>query len=212
MKSPNVLPSPVSSKPVLAIDIDDVLAPMLYEFVPWLEKRNGVKFKMYNGMSYFVEDQLNYSHEQITEALDTFFNSDHYHALEPVEGALATIQRLKQKYEVVLVTARPNMLEVATERWLEHHFPKEFTNIHFVGSSIATKGHQTKTDVLKSVRAIALVDDSLKNIQDAAAIGLQAVLFGSYEWNHTDELPDGVIRAKNWAEVERALLGEPART
>ena len=191
------------SKPILAIDLDDVLAPLIQDFCDYLNHKYGTNIQIGPGFSYFgVEKLIGISAEELVVRLEEYFESDIYHRVEPFEGAIDALSDLSRKYDLILITARPDTVRNVSERWLESHFPETFKHTHFVGLS---KDSPTKLSVMDRYDAVGLIDDNLHNIEDVAAAGKKAILFGDYHWNQIHKLPAGVVRARDWEEVLEKL-------
>jgi hypothetical protein len=71
--------------------------------------------------------------------------------------------------------------------------------------------HQTKGELLKSLGAQYHIDDQPKHCISALQQGIQPLLFGDYSWNRSVELPEGIVRVKNWQEVTEYFNAERKR-
>ena len=128
----------------------------------------------------------------------------------PVEGAVQAINELGKRYKLVLVTSRRNFAEELTRNWLKQYFEYPFDTIVFADFWDDIKnskdGHlRHKGDLFAQVGADIVIDDQLKHCEAAAEAGIQAILFGDYAWNKIDELPNGIIRRKDWIEIVKHL-------
>ena len=114
---------------------------------------------------------------------------------------------------MVIVTSRRKFAEELTLNWLKQHFDYPFEQIVFADFwddfQKSKDGHlRHKGELFTQVGADFVIDDQLKHCVAAAEQGVQAILFGDYPWNETDELPNGVIRYKDWAEVVESLSAD----
>ena len=199
------MPQPAASKPVLAIDIDEVLMPFMEGFFKYQNTKFGTDFKITSTMPYhsahqFIGDTV----EQFQRKLDGFIESDLYRKSFPIQGAQTAVEKLKDRYQLVIVTARPATVRELTEDWVRNHFPETFTDVYFV--PWVEDRVPDKQGSLVSLGAEILVDDNLSHIEEAVGGNVRGILFGDYPWNQTDTLPSGVTRAKTWSEVEEILL------
>jgi len=112
-----------SKKPVVAIDVDEVLAYFIPTIADYYNERAlatnaEVPRKAYNSASFFTMDfhlVWGVSEDECHSIVEDFFKSDHFlRKIRPVEGALHPLQRLKEKYELHIVTARQNKIEAIT--------------------------------------------------------------------------------------------------
>ncbi|MGH7240930.1 MAG: hypothetical protein ACREGB_01390, partial [Candidatus Saccharimonadales bacterium] len=68
--------------------------------------------------------------------------------------------------------------------------------------------HRTKDQLLTELGADYLIDDQPKHCFAAAAAGITSVLYGDYAWSRgVGTLPEGVVRAANWSEVQEYFDG-----
>ena len=203
------MPQPATSKPVLAVDIDDTMVTSEAALAAY---HNHLFPEMPSVLGGFYEFDFENAdpgyRKKITEEITKLLKSDEFYKLQPEPGSQSAIKKLGQKYHLVLITARPSFMQKRTVEWIEQHFEGRFQESRFVGADVW--GHvnlrATKKDALKELQASIFIEDSLKHVTDAAKLGIRGVLFGDYTWNRTDDLPKGVVRAKDWAEVEKILL------
>ena len=114
------------------------------------------------------------------------------------------LNRLKDKYKLIIVTSRRQSIKKETNTWVERNFKGIFDNIHHAGiwDDLPKDAYrQTKADILKKLGANYLIDDQPKHCIAAAKIGIRSLLYGEYPWNIKVELPKDVVRVKNWSEV-----------
>lgn len=190
------------SKPILAVDIDEVLFPYVQHFVAHHNEKYATDLLPAHFTSYRFEDVID--GVDLTEVLSriyTFLEHDHQ-LIEPVTDAQEGIKRLSAKYDLVLLTARHPRFEVNTRKWLSRYFPDQFKDLIMIGFEYdpGNPHPRTKASVCKEMKVVALVDDSPKYVTQAAEAGVTGILFGDYPWNQA-ELPKGVIRVKGWLDL-----------
>lgn len=194
-------------KPIIAVDMDEVLLPtrsLMIEYFNQVTDSNFSADDMTTG--YFVDSLFNFDHDSFVKHLIDFTN--HYHKPLPISGAVDALTKLKERYDLVIVTARQTELEKATYAYIEQHFPKIFHDIHFA-VHISGKGASIKkSELSRKAGADIIIDDGLEHVTECAAAGMKAILFGDYAWNEADLLPDGVTRAKDWDEALKILMFE----
>jgi len=196
----------------IAIDIDNVLAASAESFVIISNELFGdhITFADFN------EDwqkMWGVDHEEAERRGEVLRANKYQKDYSPVEGAVQAITELGKKYKLVIVTSRRKFAEELTLNWLKQHFDYPFEQIVFADFwddfQKSKDGHlRHKGELFTQVGADFVIDDQLKHCVAAAEQGVQAILFGDYPWNETDELPNGVIRYKDWAEVVESLSAD----
>jgi uncharacterized HAD superfamily protein len=195
----------MASKGIIAVDIDDVAA----------DENGGIR-KFANrefGFNHTHEDYLEegvykdywqaiwkVEPKKAKEIYEAFVNSPDKANLKVIEGAVEGINRLKEKYELVVITSREGIAMEVTKPWLERHFPDTFSRVEFV-AAWSKDEKVSKAVIAKAIGVDYLIDDNATHCNLAAEEGIQTLLFGDYGWNRKMELHPSVIRVKNWQEV-----------
>lgn len=195
----------MKNKPIIAVDIDDVLADFASFFVDYSNR---------NWQSNLTHDDFNEDYGQVwgVDRDETTRRAQQLHdpalflAIAPNFDALATLLKLKENYELIIATSRRSSLTEATHSWLEKHYGGIFDRVYFSGiyDGVITAKNVTRTkrDLLVEHGVDYLIDDQIKHCFGAAGSGVQAVLFGDRGWNKHDDLPAGVTRCVDWTAVE----------
>lgn len=192
-------------KQTIAVDLDDVLGEEVNLIRRFINERYGLNLTAgdYNieaSFGGFWETVWGVDQQKAIEWFDAYNKSGALMNQQLLTGASETISRLKRKYDLVIVTARPDTQAELTHAWLGKHFPKVFGQVRFV--PVWDKSLKiTKAQICKEVSADYLIDDSLEHCALAAEEGITALLFGDYGWNRKTQLPEGVIRVKDWQAV-----------
>jgi 5'(3')-deoxyribonucleotidase len=193
------------SKETVAVDIDDVAA----------DENGGIRefANREYGFTHTYEDYLidgvykdyweriwEVGPEKAQEIYDAFVNSPDKANLKVIEGAIEAINRLKKKYELVVITSREGAGMKVTKPWLERHFPDTFSRVEFV---IAWSQNErvSKAVIAKALGVDYLIDDNATHCNLAAEEGIQPLLFGNYGWNRNMEIHPDIVRVENWQEV-----------
>jgi 5'(3')-deoxyribonucleotidase len=195
------------SKPVLAIDFDDTLTHNAQLCIDAYNQQHDATISLND---VYVEKKLGnpahgWKHDP-TQALAwirEFLLSDAGLSNPPIPGTVAALQRLHQKYDLVVVTGRDESWKEGTEAWLQRFAPGLFSQVHH-------SGEIPKFVTCKKIGAGIMIDDNLSPLRLCASDGMRGILFGDYPWNRSDGLPEGIDRASNWSAVQRLLLGETA--
>lgn len=198
-------------KPVIAVDIDDVLA-IENEAVRLYANEN-------YGYSHTPEDYLApgeyWGYWETVQGLDKAEGKRRYEAylasgikarLEVMDGALAALTHLKRTYDLIIVTSREAHLVEITEQWLTKHFPEVFTDIAFVALWTGNvKG--SKADVCMQLNAQFLIDDNPQHLELARACGIKGLLFGQYGWSIGREIAPEIVKVDSWHQVREYFDG-----
>ncbi len=194
------------SKPIIAIDLDDTLRPWTYPLREWVaEQLELTSMPYHDAPQTMLADLFGCSRA----AGDTFANRFAIEApgrdLEPFRDALPVLKELKKFYQLIVVTARLHSLGEITRQYIDLHFPEIFEEVIFASYQIDRK---PKHVICKEIGADIIIDDRLTYVTEYAAEGMRPILFGDYPWNRADVLPDGVVRAASWGDVEAAVVAQ----
>lgn len=194
------------SKPLIAIDIDDVIADSTEALRIMANERSGLnvppeayKVKRDTFWGYYEKVwaehgiDKHYTFEEHKKDMERDQS-----AVTPVAGAIPALRRLSELYRIVLITSRDASWKSATLRWLEDQLGDVSFDVHFLGHTHDGKG-QTKGELCKQLGAELLIDDSEENCHSAVREGIGAIRFGDYGWHGDQEL---VFPAcKTWKDV-----------
>ncbi len=188
-------------KPVLAVDVDEVLFPLLDGFTMWHNQKYDTSLATHMFKTYRFSDTLLLDEAESIGRVRSFLSNGHA-SVRPVKDAQGAIERLAKVYTVVIVTARFPDLKGVTKEYLDRYFMSHIHDIHMAGYPGGSLRVRPKVEICSEINAVALVDDSLRHIRDCARAGMQGVLFGDYAWNsYSEQLPDRIVRCANWSEV-----------
>ncbi len=194
------------TKPIIAIDIDDVLADYSAEFVLASNRLWGTKLTADD----YDEDWVKLWGIDIYEAMDrgkVLFEDRIHERLKHKDDAVAVLQSLSERFTLKILTARNDQSKESTLKWFTRHYPMiDHQNITFAGlwdNPDENVAKRTKGELAKNMGVQYLIDDQLKHCKAAAEHGITALLFGDYRWNQIDELPAGVTRVVNWEAVKQ---------
>jgi len=199
----------MAARPIIAVDIDDVLADHAAGFVEFSNKRWDTHLT--------VDDyDEHWAHMWQIDNDETEIRAKEFHESGTVGGydhkshALPVLDALSERFKLIIITSRRAQVEKETRAWLAERYPGIFSEVHFSGiwDTIEEGTHlATKADVCRSLGVDYLIDDQVKHCVAAAECGTKSLLFGDYAWNRTAELADGVTRVKDWNMVKRYFEG-----
>lgn len=200
------------SKEVVALDIDDVAVKHVEGFIKWSNETWGTNLTT-EEYSEAWHELWDIEPDQVEERKKLFFTDEIVGEFEVIEGASEGITALSGIRKVVGVTSRRESLREITESALEVIAPGAVDEVIFATYfKDGQKFTRSKAEICPSIDAKCLIDDHLKHCLAVSKVGVNAVLFGDYHWNRTDEsLPEEIVRARNWGEVLERFDIEPMK-
>lgn len=197
-------------KPVIAIDVDDVLAASAESWVGFSNEKWGTHLTVDD----YDEDwakMWGVDHEEQIKRAQTVYDSLIVSDFRRYDAALPVLKELTKKYELVIATSRIQAMHAETREWLDKHYAGIFSDFHGSGlfdvlTPDSPKG--TKADLIKRIGADYLIDDQPKHCLAVADLGIETILFGDYSWNRDiGEIPPRVTRCVDWAAVGKYFDG-----
>lgn len=210
----------MSSKPILAIDVDETigyLLPTLIEY--YFDYYGGEQLECKDFFTLDYHKVFGITREEMDNTINAYYGSDHFlKRIQPIPEALYNLIELKNHFELHAVTARPHIVREHTIQWINTHYPGLFSEFHF-GNLYAKEGvKKTKSQICNEIGASALVDDCAGYAADCAINGINVILFGDYGWNknleeyynveHANIINQRIMRAYNWIEVKNIVLNK----
>ncbi|KAL1738533.1 hypothetical protein HDZ31DRAFT_86155 [Schizophyllum fasciatum] len=183
--------------PVIAVDLDDVLAQTNRSVAEWHNEVYGTDMTVDDFLYYYYwKNRYWGSPKETADKVAEYYKSKRIFQTEVVPGAAEGTQALKDMgFRLLIVTARNPDQADASWQWVETHYPGIFDSIVCTGQfKNATKNEHevvtklSKAEVCAGLGAKVLIDDSSENaLQVATATHLphrtHVLLFGEYEWN-----------------------------
>jgi len=196
------MPSSVT-KPVIAVDIDDVLAAENEGIREFTNRKYGLN---HTPEDYLIEGDFKGYWEKIWQLNETeakkhyedFLKSSTKAHLQVVDGAVSALSKLKSRYDLVVISSRFGPAINISKPWIEEHFPDTFRAVELIAQRNEAT---TKADVCKELGVSYLIDDDPAACNLVAREGIKVLLFGDYGWSRNVGLHQGIVRVKNWQEV-----------
>ncbi|KAK0465213.1 uncharacterized protein EV420DRAFT_1513328 [Desarmillaria tabescens] len=187
--------SPSSPVPVIAVDLDDVLAQTNHAVADWHNEVYGTRMDVSHFYYYYYwKNPFWGTPRQTFDKVKAFYQTSRIFQIDPVPGAREGTLFLKDTgFKLIVVTARAPDTADESWTWVNQHFPGVFDSIictgqfkdaHKTGHEVVTK--LSKAQVCADLNARILIDDSSENaLQCATAVPVatRVLLFGDYEWN-----------------------------
>lgn len=198
-------------KPIVAVDIDDVLLNSADMLMGDYNLRFGTSLTR---ADYYSKDigKLGVDHyDEAAERFREFQESEVFSNAEPDQEAVESVAKLAPYYDFVGVTSRPEFIKNQTDKWIKRQFggniPHVIHTSFVMGSSSHVGTSLTKADVCKQIGASYMVEDHLHHVIPVAENGTRVFLVDQV-WNQKDDLPSTVTRVDGWKEIEGILLAE----
>ncbi|MFA5779555.1 MAG: hypothetical protein WC947_05425 [Elusimicrobiota bacterium] len=176
----------------IGTDLDGVIADSdpVYRF--FIKKFLGRELKREDVTSFFYEDCLGISVEEMNRVWDFFNEEKGWEKIEPVAGAIECLNKFASKNKIFVVSSRPVFLEKVTKDWLDKY------KVNY-DKLILTDG-QPKLNVIKNLNITHFIEDRLDYAQDMAKAGIKVLLF-DYPWNQHSEKQLNLFRVENWGDI-----------
>jgi uncharacterized HAD superfamily protein len=164
------------SKPIIAVDVDDVLSAQNEAIRLFGNKKYG---HSHTKEDFLVEGEYWTYWERIwgvdpeegQRRLDDFHAAEGTMNQELMPDAEYVLRMLKKDYELVIVTGRKSHFTEITHRWLNKHLPDIFIDVKFVDIWHPSE-KLTKAEVCKEIGAGYLIDDNVEHCTLAAQEGV----------------------------------------
>jgi uncharacterized HAD superfamily protein len=192
-----------ASKPIIAIDVDEVLASNAEGFVEFSNQQWGTNLTVDDYHEHWGE-LWRVNEEETEKRAVEYHTSGTIQKLKAIAEAKEALENLSKNYSLIVLTSRRAIVERETKEWIEANYPGVFEEVHFAGIWDKVKKDRmsmTKAGRLKQLKADYFIDDQPRHCFAAAEAGIKTLLFGDYKWNRNLDLPEGVSWVKNWGEV-----------
>lgn len=201
------------SKPIIAVDIDDVLAVHAEAMVAYSNRTFGTSLTI-DDYSEHWSQMWQIDREETEKRSHDYHMTDDMTHYKHHEDAVEVLTDLSQTYRLIIVTSRRKQVTEITKAWIAKHFHGIFEEIYFAGiwDKITDASFTaTKADMCKKLGVSYLIDDQSKHCNAAVEAGIQAIMFGNYPWNRQDAVHPYVVKCATWADVKAYFDGKHGR-
>lgn len=154
--------------PVLAVDKDDVLVDFAVPFLRWYKKQVGKTIGLKRIKESFQDMGIS------AEYIAKFIDEGNMATLEPIPGAKRALQKLYDKYEIVVVSATRENGHSSSLLNLDKLFGDLITRVYFTDK---------KSELLGDLGAVVFIDDRPKYISSALEVKGCKVICFAQPWN-----------------------------
>ncbi len=191
----------------IGIDIDDTLLDFVGTFINFHNEIYKTNLKKEDFKTYSFSHARGGTIKQEINTVNQFYKTDFFKKMQPFEGVVEVIQKLKKNNDLFIVTSRPIHMQGGTLEWLVEHLPNIFSEVFFSSNHYtkAKNSGRTKAEICYDLDASLLIDDSLEYAKQCVKKGIEVLLFGDDSpWNQNGEIK-GVTRVKDWQAIGRLL-------
>lgn len=192
-----------SKEEKISVDIDDVVAEFMKEYLKFYNEKKGTKFGLKDIINYHLWEMGMYKskEENVIDVLE-FQKSSSFDKICLSEGAKEGVKSLSKKYQIYFITSRPGEVEEKTRAFLNNHFPKNGFNILYSGEIYG--GKLSKAEICKASGIPLIIEDNPDYALDCARNGITAFLLDK-PWNKNCEKHENIIPVNNWKEILEKL-------
>ena len=187
----------------IGIDIDDVLMETTGPFVVWHNRVYGTDKRFHELREHDLSGVLDVEPAAVTKRWLEFADTSEFKRIGPYGTAQEVIRTLARDCEIVIITARPEVLEGQTRSWLDRYFSGQISDVHFADNYVHN-GRKKKSEICSAEDIPVLVDDSFEHAAHVVAAGHRALVFNC-PWNEDKALEDGMYRVYAWSDVGRLV-------
>lgn len=190
----------------VGIDMDSVLADLGPSLISFHNAKYGTNLALEDHIDFDLTKIWLCSEEEVIRRIHEFYETTYFDETVPVAGAQDGVLYLKSKYDLHLITSRPNHIEEKSLDWLNIYFPDSFKIIHHT-NQMAKKGsvYKTKGQVCTENGVTVIIEDALHNAEDCVRVGVKVFLF-SQPWNKAkDNLNSNIKRVNGWEDIRNYL-------
>jgi uncharacterized HAD superfamily protein len=183
---------------IIGVDLDDTLAESLSAFLEFYKEKYGKIMKLEDFTAYTLNEIIGMPRQDEEKLLEEFDNSDYFINLRPLQGAVESINKLKQEHKIIIITSRPGKFREKTEEWIKKNFPG-IDKIIFIREEYQSVCKE-KGQICKEAGVDLFIDDHINNILNCTKFGINTILI-NYPWNRSAEINERIKRADSWEEI-----------
>jgi len=182
----------MESKPTLTFDLDDVLCDVTRPFVEWSKERFQTDFEFEDIIADNIHELSGITKGEEFDRWLMFFESPMYMDIVPDPEALMVLERLKDEFRIVIISARNPKFQPFAQPWLKKNLDGLYDEVIFIKNKDGSK--KTKGEICKSVESVLHVDDEPHHYVACKSNGIKFILFTA-PWNMDSVECDGRINS-----------------
>jgi len=186
----------------IGIDIDEVTANQMESLLTFFYRTTGTRLRASDFHTYNWWEVWGGTREEAIKVYYEFSESPYFEDMVPIKDAIDSINQIREKLQVYMITSRPLTHTKKTEDWLtkyfgENHPPVVYSSDFF---SKNNKGKaRTKVEICQELGIDTIVEDNGEYALNCAEAGIKAILFDR-PWNQ-GAAHDHMVRVNGWKEA-----------
>ncbi|MCL5018254.1 MAG: hypothetical protein M1416_00595 [Candidatus Pacearchaeota archaeon] len=187
----------------IGVDLHDTIVDFIGNFILYNNENFERKITRADFIKYSFDYVLQKPLEEVIQIVDSFYQSEYFKHIPPIEDAFSALSLLKEKSDIYLITSCPDFLKKDTELLLEENFPRIFSDVFYSYNHYSKRKNcgKTKTELCRENGILLMIDDTLEYCTQCAKGGIDTFLFGDYPWNKSENLNPKINRTKTWKKV-----------
>lgn len=191
----------------IAIDIDEVLADFLSDYLSFHNQKYNTTLKKEDFHKFFHPEIFNLTPDNLLMDIQEYINSGRNELLPTIAGSQEGVRVLKADHQLVAITGRSTVQAQTTRDWLDKNYPGCFDNVFFVRDQPLGKVIKPKKQLCLEAGAKILIDDELNNGHGCSESGIAVLLFDN-PWNQLPTMPANMVRVHSWNEIVDKILNK----
>jgi len=186
-------------KPAIGIDIDGVIGDSDKVFRKYIKKYFGINLRRQDVKDFYYEKVLGIPENEMKNFWKRIDEEKRWLEIEILPGAKTALEYLKEKYQIIIITARPENIRNLTEEWLSKN-QIYYDRLYFINEH---KGESKLSAILSnSINLKCFIEDRIDFALDFIKAGIKVILF-DYPWNRIEKNINSelLIRVKGWQEA-----------
>lgn len=194
----NNLANVAIEKPLIAVDLDDVI----FDCNGMLQVILLKEFGFAGTYSEFIK--LNPG--MVGVAFEFLYGKYHQDSLS-ADGSFEALSSIAVFYRMIVITGRSEAVREQTIKWLESNFPGLFKEVYFTNSFLAAESMARieKHEICANLGIRTIIEDSHEVAVSAASNNMNVLLIDR-PWNREVPQHPNIYRAKGWKDVYELLL------
>ncbi|PKN00621.1 MAG: hypothetical protein CVU78_00160 [Elusimicrobia bacterium HGW-Elusimicrobia-2] len=189
----------MEKKKIIGTDFDGIITDTDPVFREYIKRVTGKQFYREQITKYFYEECLPITKDDVEKAYQLMLKENVWSRMELVDGAKDTLMELAEKFDIVVITARPADARRQSEEFLKRKgIP--FKEIHFI------KEGNNKINLIKEFpfKFEAFIEDRLDFARGIALSGIKTYML-DYPWNRCLGETANLYRVSSWKEIRESL-------
>lgn len=184
-------PRGISQKPMIGLDMDDVLCHYVPFLLYWHNETHGTSFSMMDMKFHQLTELWGGTHAESERKIHEFSKTTMYKNLPCIKGCFQHLKALQDQFDFVVVTARNATCAHETETWLNKHLPNLIQQVQYCSRHDEHEQNgqprvATKADICRQLNVTAMIDDSYLNAKHCSVVVKHVALFNhqmKYPWS-----------------------------